>query len=88
MTLERLLYDPALNALAPPVYQPYLAEAGRMCGGDVFLDHGLDVARRERVEVDGILYGKAMNQFKSQIPNPKSQLGSWKLGFGSYVEAT
>lgn len=55
MLLERLLDDAALDAFAAAVNQPDLTEARLVCGADVLLDHGGDVARRERVQVDLIV---------------------------------
>jgi hypothetical protein len=52
--LERLLDDAALDAFAAPVNQPYLAQPGLMRGAHVLLDHGLDVARGEGMEIESV----------------------------------
>ena len=50
--LERGLDDPALNAPPAAVHQPHLAESCRSRRLNVFSDHGRDVRRRERVQID------------------------------------
>lgn len=55
MTLERLLHEPALDALASAVYQAHFSEPRFVRRGDVLLDNRLDVARRERVKVERVL---------------------------------
>lgn len=59
---ERLLHYPALNALAPAVYQSNFAQSGRVRRGDVLLDDGRDLTRGERVEVEMIFDGDAVDQ--------------------------
>lgn len=61
VTFERLLHDTALYAFAPAVNQPDLAQAGFVCGVHVFLDNGLDVARGEGVEIEGVFYGNPVS---------------------------
>ena len=56
---ERLLHYPALNALAPAVYQSNFMQSGRVRRGDVLLDDGRDVTRGERVEVEMVFDGNA-----------------------------
>ena len=70
MAFERLLYDAALNAAAAPVNEADLAETLLPRGVHVLLDDGLDVARREGMEVEA--------GFKLQIPHRPY----WDLGFG------
>ena len=38
MSFERLLHNPALDAFAPAMNQPHLAQSGFVSCGDVFLD--------------------------------------------------
>ena len=52
---EGLLHDAALHASASSMNQANLAQAGFVGGVHVFFDHRLDVARGERVEVQGVL---------------------------------
>lgn len=52
MPLEGVLNDAALDAPAATVDHTDFAKAGGVRGADVFLDDGLDVARRKRMEVD------------------------------------
>ena len=54
MAFERLLDDPALHAFTAAVNQAYLSQPGFMRRVDVLLDHGGNVARRERMQVDSI----------------------------------
>src|SRR5262249_5304780 len=49
---ERGLDAAALDAVAATVDQAYFAEAGGVCGGEVVVDDGHDVARREGMQVD------------------------------------
>ena len=49
VTLQRLLDDAALNALAAPVNEADLAEPRFVGGADVLFDYRLDVAGREGV---------------------------------------
>ena len=73
VALERLLHDAALNAFAPAVNQPHLAQPGLVGGVHVFLDDGLDVARRERVKIERVLDRNAMRFVNSQLPTPDFQ---------------
>ena len=50
--LERGLNDSALDAAAAAVHQPHFAESCGSRGLDVFSDHGRDIRRRERVQID------------------------------------
>ena len=52
MLFEHRLDDPALDALAAAVNQSNLAQTRLVRGAYVFLDHGRDIARRERVQVE------------------------------------
>jgi hypothetical protein len=69
MSLERLLNNPSLDPPAPPVNQADLAEARLVRRGDVFIDHRLDVAGRERMEIECAFDGDPM-----AIAIPDSQL--------------
>ena len=55
MTIEHLLHDPALNALAAAMNQPHLAQAGVMCRRHILLDDRRHVARGERMQVERVL---------------------------------
>ncbi len=61
MTLERLLNDASLNALAAAVNQPDLTKTSFMCRRDVLLDDRCDVAWRERVQVEVVFDGDAVS---------------------------
>ena len=52
MAFERVLDDPALDALAAPVNQPDLSQARLVRGSNVLLDNRRDVSRRERMEIE------------------------------------
>lgn len=52
---QDLPHAPALDALAPPVDHAHFGEPGGRRRLDVVADHVGDVARRERVEVEGVL---------------------------------
>ena len=52
VSFKRLLDDAALDAGAAPVDEAYLAQPRRMRFGDVLLNDGWDVSRRERVQVE------------------------------------
>ena len=57
MPLEGLLDDAALDADAPAMDEPHVAQAGGVCFIQIlFYDRG-DVARREGVKVEGALDG-------------------------------
>lgn len=60
VTFERLLDDATLYALAAAVNQSDLAQSGRMRRADVLFDDRGDIARRERVQVEGSLDRNAM----------------------------
>ena len=60
MPLERLLDDAALNAFAATMNQADLTQASLVSGCDVLLDHGCDVTRGERVQVQPIADGNAV----------------------------
>ncbi len=49
----------ALHALAAAVNQPDFGEAGLTRRVQVFLDHGPDVTRCKRVQIDAVLDGNA-----------------------------
>ena len=69
MAFERLLHDPALNAAAAPVNKADLSETLLPRGVHVLFDDGLDVARREGMEVEVASCG-------IQVPNhPHRDLG-------------
>ena len=52
MPLERGLDDPTLDAAPAAVHQSHFAESRGSRSLDVFSDHGRDVRRRERVQID------------------------------------
>ena len=52
MPFERLLHDAALNSFAAAVDQTHLAQAGLVRRVDVVLDHRLDVAWQEGVQIE------------------------------------
>src|SRR5437867_4002824 len=86
--LECLLDDAALNAAAAPVNEADLAKPAIPGGVDVLLDDRFDVARLERVEVEGVFYWNA--HVNSQPPTSNSQGAwyvrpSWELGIGSWA---
>ena len=51
MALERRLHNAALHATAASVDQTKLAKTGVMRRADEFFDHGWNVMRRERVQI-------------------------------------
>ena len=55
MAVERLLHDSPLDTPAAAVNEPHLEQARFGSRGDVLFDDRRDVARRERVEVEGVL---------------------------------
>jgi hypothetical protein len=57
VALERLLHDPALDALAAAVNEAHFAQSRLVGGVHVLFDDGRDVARGERVQVDRVLDG-------------------------------
>src|SRR4029077_20758065 len=83
MAFERLLDDAALNAAAAPVNKADLAETLLPRGVHVLFDDGLDVARREGMEVEAGFNRNA--HVNSQVPTPNSQEGltSMRLEVGS-----
>jgi hypothetical protein len=52
MPLERPLNDAALHARAAAMDQPHFAKSGGVSGGDVFVNDGRDIARREGVQIE------------------------------------
>ena len=52
MALERLLDDPALNTLAASMNEANLAQPCLVRCSDIFVNDGLDVTGRERVEIE------------------------------------
>ena len=52
MVGEDLVNHRALDALAAAVNQPHLAQPGLVGRVDVFIDHGWDVARGERMQIE------------------------------------
>ena len=57
MPLEGLLDDPALDAGAPSMDEPHVAEARRVCFIQILFDDGGDVARGEGVQIEDTFDG-------------------------------
>jgi hypothetical protein len=55
MTGQDSADDGALHADPPPVDQTNFAEPARPCGREVVLHHGMDIRRREGVQIERIL---------------------------------
>jgi hypothetical protein len=58
--LEHFLDDTSLNAPAAAVDEPDLRKSGLVRFVEIFLDHGWDVARSERVKVERVFDGNAV----------------------------
>jgi hypothetical protein len=52
VAIEGSLHDAPLDAAAPPVHETHFSKTSLVRGADVFLDHGRDVTRAERVEIE------------------------------------
>ena len=60
MSLQHLLDDAALNALAATVYDAYFTEARLVRGEDVLVDHRRDVTGRKGMQIELVVDGNAV----------------------------
>lgn len=72
VVLEHGLDDPALDPSAAAVDQSKFAKTGFVCGPEVLLDHGGDIARGERVEIELRLDRNSMGHQASRTPRQQS----------------
>jgi hypothetical protein len=65
MSFQGSLHDAALDSRAAAMNQPHLAKSRLMRGSDVLLDHRLDVARAEWVQVERAFNRDVMDHWRS-----------------------
>ena len=81
MAREQALHDRALNADAPAMNQTYLGEPALVRGRQVIVDHRRNIARRERMQVEGVLDGDRDGVVVAQKRGPPTTCccQCWKL---------
>ena len=67
MPFEGLLDDAALDARAPAMDEPHVAQAGGVCFIQILFDDGRDVARREGVKIEDTFDGDRQGPALSRV---------------------
>jgi hypothetical protein len=81
MPFERLLDDAALNAHAPAMDEPHVAQTSGVCFIQILFDDGRDVPRGERVKIENTADGNPQGCTRSIVEGVLILHGQLVAGF-------